>query len=85
MNFVCLFVFNVPPIAKIIWGHGIGQKSYPEKSEDGDRTHRPWFTRQLIYPLHDSVSYTIVRTHILKCIMYTYDSKIDENRYKQNI
>ena len=26
---VCLFVFNVPPTAKVVWGRGHGLKSHP--------------------------------------------------------
>ena len=29
MDFVFVFVFNVPPAAKVIWGRGHGLKSHP--------------------------------------------------------
>ena len=37
----------VPPTAKVIWRSDPCLKSHPKTGEARDRTHDPWFTRQV--------------------------------------
>ena len=50
INVLCVFVFNVPPTAKVIWRRGHSLKSHPTDCY-------PWFTRQVVYPLHHGSSF----------------------------
>ena len=54
---VVVFVFNVPPTAKVIWRRVHGLSLIRQTGEAGDRNCDPWFTRQVVYPLHHSGSY----------------------------
>ena len=49
---IAVFVFNIPQTAKVIWRPGHGLKS----GEAGYQPCHPWFTRQVVYPLHHGCS-----------------------------
>ena len=51
------FVFNIPPTAKVIWRRATAKFLIRQTGEPREPTCDPWFTRQVVYPLHHSGSY----------------------------